>query len=326
MLNPMFFLYRHLLWSPPKPKTSFEGKTVIVTGASSGLGKEATQWLVKLGAQVIMAVRDVKKGEAVAQEIQTITSCSPNALKVWELDLSSYTSVLAFGQKAQTELQRLDAVLANAGIHNETWRMTEGNEEHLTTNVISTALIGCLLFPKLQETAEKYECDTCISVTSSDLYSDAKFVERSAAEGQLFTVLNDEKKSNILDRYNVTKLLEIYMIREIAAAAPYDSHHVIVNCVAPGFCHSELTRDRQTFAIKVLKTLLARPTETGARTLVHAISAGAKSHGEYVEDGVKILQTGGYTTGKEGADLQRRFWVELKQILETIQPGVTLLK
>jgi len=237
------FFYRHLFWSPPKPTTSFEGRTVIVTGANTGLGKEATKWLITLGAQVVMAVRNVEKGEAAARDIRSTTSCAPDALKVWQLDMSSYASVTAFAERAKAELPRLDALLANAGMHTEKWRVTEGNEEHITTNVVSTALVSCLLYPKLQETAAKYKTDTHISVTSSDLYFVAGFKERLAPEGQLFATLNDEKKSNIADRYNVSKLLEIYIIREIAATRPYDSHRVIVNCVPPGCCHSELTRE-----------------------------------------------------------------------------------
>jgi len=264
--------------------------------------------------------------ETAARDIRSTTSCKPDVLKVWQLDMRSYASVVFFAERAITELPRLDALLANAGIHTEKWCVTEGNEEHITTNVISTALISCLLHPKLQATASKHQIDTHISIAASDLYFVADFKERLAPDGQLFASLNDEKKSNIIDRYNVSKLLEIYIIRDIAATAPYDSHRVIVNCVPPGFCHSELIRDRENLGIKVVKKVLARPTEVGSRTLIHAASAAPASHGQYLEDGVKIRRTLGYTQGKEGADIQHRFWVELEQVLETIRSGITSFK
>ena len=113
------FFYRHLFWSPPKPITSFEGKTVIFTGANTGLGKGAIRWLVTLGAQVIMAVRNLTKGEAAAADIRSNTRCAPDAIKVWQLDMSSYSSVVTFAERAKTELPRLDALLANAGVHSE---------------------------------------------------------------------------------------------------------------------------------------------------------------------------------------------------------------
>ncbi len=76
--------------------------------------------------------------------------------------------------------------------------------------------------------------------------------------------------------------------------------------------------------MRVIIKILARRTEVGARTLVHGASVGSESHGQYVPD-CKITPTAGLTKGKVGAELQDRVWVELKQKLENIQPGVTSL-
>lgn len=70
--------------------------------------------------------------------------------------------------------------------------------------------------------------------------------------------------------------------------------------------------------------MLARPTEVGARTLVHGASAGPETHGQYLPDS-KITPTAGLTRGEAGAKLQDRIWVELKGKLEAIHPGVTSL-
>ena len=70
--------------------------------------------------------------------------------------------------------------------------------------------------------------------------------------------------------------------------------------------------------------LLSRRTEVGARTLVHGASAGPESQGQYVPD-CKITPTAGFTKGNAGAELQDRVWMELKQKLEAIRPGVTSL-
>ncbi len=67
---------------------------------------------------------------------------------------------------------------------------------------------------------------------------------------------------------------------------------------------------------------MCRPVEVGARTLVHGACAGAESHGQYLPD-CKITQTKGLTSGKEGAELQERVWMELKEKLEGIKAGVT---
>jgi len=229
------FVYRQFIHSPPPPTESFKGKTVIVTGSNVGLGHEACRWLVRLeAAQVIIACRNVEKGKAAAKDIQATTHCSADILKVWQLDMSSYASVLAFAEKAKAELPRLDALIANAGIGTRVFKTTEGNEETITTNVVSTFLLAFLLHPKLHETATNFNTQTHLTVTASELYEVAGFKERNVPEGQIFATLNDKSKAKMSDRYNVSKLMEIFIIKQMATLAPLSSSKVIVNCVAPG--------------------------------------------------------------------------------------------
>jgi NAD(P)-dependent dehydrogenase (short-subunit alcohol dehydrogenase family) len=229
------FIYRQFIYEPPVPTASFQGKTVIVTGSSSGLGLEACRWVVRLGAsQVILACRNIEKAKAAALEIQASTSCSSDILQVWSLDMSSYASVKAFSDRVKSELPRVDVFIANAGLGTRKFRKTEDNEETITTNVISTFLLAFLLHPKLQETAKKYETQTHFTVTASELYEVASFKERKAPTGELFAALNDESKANMSDRYNVSKLLDILIVKQIASLSPISSSGVIVNCVAPG--------------------------------------------------------------------------------------------
>ncbi len=191
--------------------------------------------MVRLGASsVILACRNVEKAEAAAKDIQETTSCSSDTLQVWHLDMSSYASVQAFSDRVNTELPRVDVLLANAGIGTLKFRVTEDNEETITTNVISMSLLAFLLYPKLRETANKYNTQTHFTVTASELYEVAKFKERKAPAGQLFATINDESKANMFDRYNVSKLLAIFVVKQIAALFPFSSGGVIVNCVAPG--------------------------------------------------------------------------------------------
>ena len=229
------FIYRQFIHEPPIPKASFKGQTVIVTGANSGLGLAACRWMVRLGASsVILACRNVEKGEAAAKDIQATTSCSSDGLQVWHLDMSSYASVQAFSDRVKTELPRVDVLLANAGISTWKFRMTEDNEETITTNVISMSMLAFLLYPKLRETADKYNTQTHFTVTGSELYEVAKFKEREAPASQIFATLNNESKAKMFDRYNVSKLLAIFVVKQIAALFPVSSSGVIVNCVAPG--------------------------------------------------------------------------------------------
>ena len=229
------FINRQFISKPPVPTASFKGKTVIVTGASSGLGLEACRKMVQLGAsQVILACRNIEKAKAAVKDIQATTSCSSDTLQIWQLDMSSYASVLAFCDRVKVDLPRVDALIANAGIGTLKFRMTEGNEETLTTNVISTSLIAVLLHPKLRETAAKYSTQTHLTLTASELYEVANFKERNAPAGQLFAALNDKSTAKMSDRYNVSKLLAIFVIKQMAVLSPVKGSGVIINCVSPG--------------------------------------------------------------------------------------------
>jgi NAD(P)-dependent dehydrogenase (short-subunit alcohol dehydrogenase family) len=148
--------------------------------------------------------------------------------------MGSYASVQAFSDRVKAELPRLDVLIGNAGLGTDKFRMTEDNEEMITTNVVSLALLAFLLHPKLRETAMKYNTQTHFTVTASELYEVAKFKERKAPAGQLFATLNDKSKANMGDRYNISKLLAIFVIKQMAALSPLSSSQVIVNCVAPG--------------------------------------------------------------------------------------------
>ncbi len=83
-----------------------KGRIVIITGATSGLGKEAARIMAGKNATVVMAVRNVQKGEDVVKEIRKETSNSD--LSVRELDLSSLSSVKRFSEEFTKDYDRLD--------------------------------------------------------------------------------------------------------------------------------------------------------------------------------------------------------------------------
>nr|POF15594.1 short chain dehydrogenase sol3 [Quercus suber] len=116
-------------WSQPLGRCS--GKTVIVTGANTGLGKEAVRHFVGLGAaKVIIACRSTSKGEDAKRDIETSTKRT-GVIEVWELDLADYASVQAFAKRVQG-LERVDAVLENAGISTTQYKFVGGNESTIT--------------------------------------------------------------------------------------------------------------------------------------------------------------------------------------------------
>ena len=86
-------------------------------------------------------------------------------------------------------------------------------------------------------------------------------------------------------RYNVSKLLEVLYTRELAARTKESGKpQVIINYLNPGLCHSSLAREIEGWVFYIMKALLARPTEHGSRTLVHAAEAGPETHGQYLSN------------------------------------------
>jgi retinol dehydrogenase-12 len=96
----------------PYPAFDFTGQTVIVAGANTGLGLEATRHIVRLGAaKAIIACRSIEKGEAAKKDIEESTE-RKDVVEVWQVDLGSYESVKEFCARVQ-KLDRLDAVVEN---------------------------------------------------------------------------------------------------------------------------------------------------------------------------------------------------------------------
>ena len=137
-----------------------------------------------------------------------------------------------------------------------------------------------MILPKLRETATRFNVTPYLTVVSSEVHGYTSFPEKSSAN--IFQTLNDEKTANMSDRYQVSKLLEVFYCRELAKQIK-DSNKplVVVNFLNPGLCQSELSRE-SGWVLTIMKFLFARTTEVGSRTLLHATTAGEASHGQYL--------------------------------------------
>ncbi len=125
------------------------GKQAIVTGASSGLGFESAKVLAERGASVVLAVRDLARGEAAAAKIRTV---HPDAkLTVSGLDLTSLASVHDFAERMADTLARLDILLNNAGLGLQPKRSVtvDGFERQFGTNHLGHFALTGRLIPVL---------------------------------------------------------------------------------------------------------------------------------------------------------------------------------
>lgn len=136
-----------------KNAVSMKGKTVIVTGANTGLGKETALELAKRQARVILACRSFEKGQQAAEEIRSKVKGAEVVVK--SLDLSSLESVRVFADEILKEEARLDILINNAGLYMDPPipSTQDGFEIHFGVNHLGHFLLTNLLLDLLEKSA-----------------------------------------------------------------------------------------------------------------------------------------------------------------------------
>lgn len=246
------------------------GKTVLITGANSGLGRATAAELLRLGARVIMGCRDRARAEEAAGELRRDLrpAGGPDAggvgeLVVRELDLASLRSVRAFCQEMLQEEPRLDVLINNAGIFQCPYTKTEdGFEMQFGVNHLGHFLLTNLLLGLLKSSAPSR-----IVVVSSKLY---KYGDIN------FEDLNSEQSYNKSFCYSRSKLANILFTRELARRL--EGTQVTVNALHPGIVRTNLGRHIHIpLLVRPLFSLVSwaffKTPEEGAQTSVYLASS-----------------------------------------------------
>ncbi|KAJ5497886.1 Short-chain dehydrogenase/reductase SDR [Penicillium expansum] len=284
----------------PSPST-IQGKTILITGANTGLGKEAARHALSLGAgTIIMGVRTQSKGKEAKADIEASTCSTKNKV------LGSQTCGDGRG--------RLDIAIMNAGIASVEYAVTrDGWERGIQVNVLSTALLSLQLLPLLLQTKERDpSAQPHLAILTSDIHKSIKFPERYAEH--ILSVLNKEqqwKKSQATggstERYGVTKLMDIFITMELAKLVPRDAYGEPL--------------EKAPWILKLVQALVARTVEEGSKTLLHAVAQGSETHGKWLENQV-ITDPGNIVTELEAAVVRGKIWAEIIAVLRNIDPEV----
>jgi len=284
------YLSGQLCTSVEYPTHLFTSQTIIVTGSNTGMGLEAARHFVRLdAAKVILAVRSVEKGLKAAQDISASTG-REGVVEVWELDLARYASVEAFAKRA-LGLQRLDVIVANAGVFMFEYTEAEGSETTVTVNVVSHMLLVMLVLPKMRETAKTTGKAGVVTFCGSFTHWLTAFPERkeeNILEG--LDVKGKARMGRVGERYYVSKLIQLLTVREFASelGKSRKEGRVVASVTNPGFCKTEIMRHGSALFevyMKVTWKALARTAEEGARTLVLPAGADESSNGQYFDSG-----------------------------------------
>ncbi|KXJ87457.1 hypothetical protein Micbo1qcDRAFT_215827 [Microdochium bolleyi] len=321
-----------------------QGRTFIVTGANTGIGYETAKHLASLGAgRIIMAVRNLDAGgKAKAKIAAELGKGADDVLaEVWHLDLASFASVRSFAAKAAAELDRIDGLVENAGVFagsRDAEAKAEGWNMSTTVNVLSTFLLAGLLLPKMSETARKLGFVGGGADGSSASGQDTRLAPHIVIVGSNWPFhqfretwekvkhdpligLDDEALCPISDVYALSKLIDIQCARELGArVAPFARTGVVINTVCPGLCMSDLaryqTQDFQTHIFGVIEQV-GRTSEQGSRNLLYAVTAGAGSHGHFLENAGDADSA----VPEFAIESQKDTWDIVAKQLEKIEPG-----
>ncbi|XP_046422910.1 retinol dehydrogenase 13-like isoform X1 [Neodiprion fabricii] len=299
--------FRAYMGGPDCPSEErIDGKTVVITGASSGIGRETALELARRGGHIVLAVKDEEAGNNVAEEIRAM----PNGkADVRVVDLSSLKSVRAFAE--DLELDQLDILINNAGIAFHPYEKTEeGFEMHFVTNYLGNVPYANSFFQSVDIATT---LDSCTLLAFNSFVSGHFLLThlllpklKAAKQGRIINVsaqahiaseihlddLNLEKNFSPLEAFGQSKLALILMARHMGHVLK--DTNVTVNAVNPGRVrgtrHMRRSPISSTYIIKLsmqpwMWLLLKNPVQ-GAQTSVYAAVSTQleKSTGKYFSD------------------------------------------
>jgi NAD(P)-dependent dehydrogenase (short-subunit alcohol dehydrogenase family) len=200
------------------PPGTFKGQTVLITGASGGLGLATAIHFVNLGAaSVIITTRSRAKSEAAKARIEQQTDTAGKGIvKTMELEMDTLASTKAFADRVTAEVKTIDYVLLNAGVLNTKFKLAgEGYEESIQVNVLSSALLGLLLLPWMMVAGKN---KAHLGVVTSGRHRSID-IEKRFPKQDVLGYFSKEENYPGGDMYPFSKLLQQYVVNELAKLA-----------------------------------------------------------------------------------------------------------
>ncbi|MEO8894675.1 MAG: SDR family oxidoreductase [Rhizomicrobium sp.] len=242
------------------------GKTIVITGATSGIGEVAAIRLAEQGARIVFTARDKVRAVATMEKLRRANGAVEHSVHLADLSLLAEMKRVA-GEIA--EEPRIDVLINNAGaVFNARRETRDGLEQTFALNHMSYFMITNLLLPHLKPGAR-------IVSTASGAHRRAKLD---------FGDLQSRRGYSGFSVYSRSKLCNILFTRELAARIAGSG--VIANCLHPGFVATRFgdqSGGLLAFGVWAAKRLTAISQEEGAKTIIHLASSpnAANISGEY---------------------------------------------
>jgi NAD(P)-dependent dehydrogenase (short-subunit alcohol dehydrogenase family) len=296
------------------------GKLVVVTGANSGTGKEATRRLAAAGARVVMAVRTLAKGDQARAEI---LAQHPSAqLEVRRIDLADLASVKEFADGLLADGTPIDLLINNAGVMAPPTRMTtaDGFELQFGSNFLGPFALTVRLLPLLLA-APAPRVTTMSSGTAS--YGRIRFDD-----------LQWERRYSANFSYAQSKLADLMLTQHLAAIAARRDWHLMSTAAHPGFTRTNLQtagaslgRDKpKRSLLNSFNILPSQEVEQGTEPLLYAATSPDVVAGGYYGPGGRFGLVGPSTTVRpprsaRSATTATRLWTEAERLTGVVLPA-----
>jgi NAD(P)-dependent dehydrogenase (short-subunit alcohol dehydrogenase family) len=274
-----------------------DGKVVVITGATSGIGRIAADRLAEMGARLVLVARDRARGEAVLGALRAPAGAAAHS--VHYADLSRLDQVKRVGAEIAAAEPRIDVLINNAGSIFGARSVTEdGLERTFATNHMAYFVLTECLMERLKAAAPARVVNT-----ASDAHKGRSLD---------FADLQNERSYGAQKAYGRSKLANILFTRELARRLAGSG--ITANCLHPGFVTTGLgQRDNALFgAIVWFAMRFAGRPEPGAETIVHLAASPevAGISGEYFYDRCPARPS----SAARDDETARRLWEESERI------------
>ncbi|KLO08438.1 NAD-binding protein [Schizopora paradoxa] len=311
-------------FDPVKDVPELDGKVVIVTGSTSGIGFATAQILVRKGAKVYLAARSEEKAKACLKRIED-EGHEKGTAEWHHLDLADPALAKASAEEFLKKEERLDILSAFSSLVMDEFKMgSRGIQEALTTNHFSPFVFTSVLLPLLKSTATLPNSDVRIINVSSAGYilvSPTQFKTKDdfnlSYEGEWFASMK---------RYGLSKLCNILWTKELQRRLSDEGSNIICIVLHPGTVFTENVISQvkgfpailRPVAMPFCRAVMLNPTQGAGTQVIAATTPEAKKNpekykGAYLEPMgkiVKLSKTGG------NAALAQELWTTTEALLK----------
>lgn len=222
-------------------------KIILITGATSGIGKATALEFLRRGERVLIGARNERSGVAVREEFRNLTG---RDAEVVTGDLSSLASVHGMADTVRKAVPHLDILINNAAVYKSTRQLTEdGFELMFGTNHLAPFLLTHLLLDTLKASGHARVLNITAPSTSKLIFED----------------LQSEKNFNSLNAFGASKMANLLFTFDLARRL--SDTGITVNAIHPGLARSNIMGDANLF-MRLMSNLFSGAPEKAAQGIV----------------------------------------------------------